>query len=461
MGQRRRSNGSSRYSALRGYSSTFWGLGELRSDIWGGVTIESPYNTNVIEQDISVSKVPYKNWGDFYSLIHKLNDFIKNVPAIDFKNKKAKSHIMGEAYGIRALIYYTMLKTWGKVPISTEPLTDVNPAELSKARSPEAEVMKLIKADISKSLEYFGTDNGFWKGKRFYWSRLATLTLKGDVYIWSAKHLGAGNSDLPAAKAALLEVKNSGSFELLENFADVFSYDNKNNAEIIFALNYEIDQASNFYYLFTGRGAEIHPMFDQAGNSLSDLAVNGANRYGVTDKILVVTDDVNDSRRDATLMRMYKDNVGYPTYNKEAYTGSVLRKFFGIVEGGSRKMVDDVPVFRYSDALLLLAEAKNNMGEDPSDEVNMVRARAYGANFTDNIKFVSTNKLENTKAILNERLKEFIGEGKRWWDLRRAGNEFVFENNEYLSAGDEKKLLLPITLDMIGRNPKLKQTEGY
>ncbi len=449
------------YSALRDYSGTLWGLGELRSDIWGGVTIESPYYVNVIEQDISVSKVPYANWGGFYSIIHKLNDFIKNVPNVEFKNKADQNHIMGEAHGIRAFIYYTMLKTWGKVPISTEPLTDVNPAELSKARSPEAEVMKLIKSDIAKSLEYFGTDNSFWTGKRFFWSQSTTLTLKGDVYIWSAKHFGGGNNDLSEAKTALTKVKNNANFSLLDDYAKVFAYNNKNNAEIIFALNFEIDQASNFYYLFTGRGAEIHPMFDQAGNSLKDLVVNGANRFGVTEKILLATDDVNDSRRDATLLRMYKDGNAYPTYNKDAYTGSVLRKFFGIVESGSRKMVDDLPIYRYSDALLLLAEAKNNLGEDPSEEINMVRARAYGENFTDELKYVNADKVSNTKAILNERLKEFIGEGKRWWDLRRAGKEFVFENNKYLNSGDEYKLLLPITLDMIGRNPKLEQTSGY
>jgi hypothetical protein len=69
--------------------------------------------------------------------------------------------------------------------------------------------------------------------------------------------------------------------------------------------------------------------------------------------------------------------------------------------------------------------------------------------------------MDNANAILDERYKEFIGEGKRWWDLRRAGNSFVFDNVSFLSPGDEFKLLLPITTDMIGRNPLLDQTPGY
>lgn len=75
--------------------------------------------------------------------------------------------------------------------------------------------------------------------------------------------------------------------------------------------------------------------------------------------------------------------------------------------------------------------------------------------------YVNGSMADNANAILNERYKEFIGEGKRWWDLRRAGNSFVFDNVDYLSPGDEFKLILPITNDMIGRNPLLKQTKDY
>lgn len=449
------------YEALRSYAGTIWGLGELRSDIWGGVTIESPYNIYIIEQDISISKVPYSNWAGFYSLIHKLNDFIQNVPDIDFRNDTEKNHLIAEAYGIRAYIYFTMLKTWGKVPISTQAQVAINPAQLSLSRSTEVEVMDLIKSDINKSIEYFNNDESFWKAKRFYWSQLATLTLKGEVYIWSGKHLGGGANDYTQAKSALSKVISNSNVKLLDNYADIFAYNNKNNQELIFSINYEIDQATNFYGSFTGRGAEIHPMFDENGNSLNDLVVNGANRYGVTEKILLILDDINDSRRNATLLRMYKDNKIYTNYNKNAYTGSILKKFFGMVDAGSRKMVDDIPIFRIADAILLLAEAKNNLGEDPSAEINLVRKRAYGDKFTAALNYVNSNKDDNTNAILNERLKEFVGEGKRWWDLRRAGNKFVFANNEYLKAGDEYKLLLPISLDMIGRNPALKQTKGY
>ena len=119
-------------------------------------------------------------------------------------------------------------------------------------------------------------------------------------------------------------------------------------------------------------------------------------------------------------------------------------------------------MYRYADVILLLAETKNLLGEDPSGEINQIRERAYGENYMPLIhSYTNGSQTENANAILDERYKEFIGEGKRWWDLRRAGDSFVFDNVSFLNPGDEFKLVLPITTDMIGRNPLLEQTPGY
>jgi hypothetical protein len=450
------------HARFRSYAYTLWQLGEVRSDIWGGKTVESPADETLIQQTISATQVPFTNWANFYGFIHNLNDFIYNVPNITFNDENEKNYMLGQAYGIRAYIYYTMLKTWGKVPITIEPLLNIDPSNTGKARSSESDVMAQIKDDIEQSLSHFGDDYSFQNNKRIYWSKAATLTLKGDVYIWSGTHLGGGSADYTAAKQALLDLQQNADVGLLDNYADIFKASNKNNKEIIFAFNYEQDQATNFYSLFTGRGTEINPLFDEEGNSMSTYITNGANRYGPTDHTLTVLDDTLDSRRNATFMRLYNDGSGYPTYNADHYVTSILTKFSGIIESGQRIEVDDVPVYRYADALLLLAEAKNLLGEDPSEQINQIRKRAYGSNYDPAVNaYQNGTKDQNIAAILNERLKEFIGEGKRWWDLRRAGDSWVINNNDYLAAGQEYKLVLPITTDMIGRNPQLEQTAGY
>src|SRR5699024_10470860 len=67
------------YATFRSYNYTLWGMGELRSDIWGGPTVEPPFNIDLINQNISATLVPYSNWANFYGLMHRINDFLSNI----------------------------------------------------------------------------------------------------------------------------------------------------------------------------------------------------------------------------------------------------------------------------------------------------------------------------------------------------------------------------------------------
>jgi len=452
------------YANLRSSTGTLWLLGEMRSDIWGGRTYESPANEELIESNITISTAPFEGWAGLYTNIHRINDFLANVPNVDFLNEEDKSHLIGQAYGLRALYYYTLLKTWGDVPIILEPIATIDPVGLSRARSPQSEVMTQIKSDITASLAAFGSDNSFFEGRKIFWSKAASLALKGDVYIWSGNLLGGGNADFTEAKTALQQIESFG-ISLTPSIPGLWGVDNENNDEFIFAIQYAQDEAENIYNSLTGRSTEINPQFDAMGNSMSSFVIAGANRYGQSEKTILLLDDNDDSRKDETFIRLYTDNnggTGYPTYNEPKYFGSIFNKFLGVVKGSERIFENDVPIYRYADVVLLLAEAKNLLGEDPSVEINQIRQRAYAANYVPATHaYVNGSKTANANAILNERYKEFIGEGKRWWDLRRAGNSFVIDNVSFLNPGEEFKLLLPITNDMIGRNPLLVQTAGY
>ena len=452
------------FANLRSSAGNLWLLGEMRSDIWGGRTYESPSNESLIESNITVATAPFGGWAGLYTRIHRVNDFIINVPNITFNDASEKKHLLGQAYGLRALYYYTLLKTWGDVPIILEPFTDVDPANLSRIRSPKNEVMALVKSDLEASLTSFGSDGSYWESSKVFWSKAATLTLKGEVFIWSGNLLGGGAADFTVAKTALQQVATLG-VSLESSISNLWGVSNENNSEFIFAIQYKQDEASNFYNGLTGRSTEINPQFNNAGESMSDFIIAGANRYGQSEKTILLLDDSDDARGAATFIKLYTDNnggAGYPTYSEPTYFGSIFKKFLGQVNGSERIFENDVPLYRYADVVLLLAEAKNLLGEDPSSEINQIRARAYGANYvTTTHGYVNSSPADNTNAILDERYKEFIGEGKRWWDLRRAGDSFVINNTPFLSPGDEYKLVLPITIGMIGRNPLLDQTTGY
>ena len=450
------------YSNFRSENFDFWALGELRSDLWGGDTYESAANTSVIESNINATSVPFGDWAGFYTRIHRLNDFITNMPAIAFSNEEDQAHMLGQAYGMRAYFYYTMLRTWGDVPISTEPQTTIDPANISRVRSPASEVMTLVKSDIEASLSAFGSDGSFWNGKKIYWSKAATLALKGDAFLWSGNVMGGGSSDFTTAKSSLEQIGALG-IELQGTFADAFADE---NSEFIFSFDYEEDQSTNFYSSMTGRGTEVHPRFDQLGNAMAGFTINGSNRYGPSEKTLLALDDPLDSRGDATFLKLYFDDnagAGYATYNAAQYFGAVNQKFIGsVTSGGSRIATNDIPLYRYADVMLMIAEAKNLLGEDPSGEINQIRLRAYGANYDATIHaYTNGTQTGNTEAILDERFKEFATEGKRWWDLRRAGDSYVYDNVSFISSSESHLLLLPISIDMIGRNPLLQQTSGY
>jgi len=447
------------YSNLRSQAGDFWSFGELRSDLWGGYTLETPSNLGFIESDFSANSAPYGGWAGFYIYIHRINDFIVNVPNIAFINEAEKAHLMGQAHAIRAFYYFHLAKTWGDVPVILEPMADFDPEGLSTPRVAVTEVLDIVKSDIEASLTYFGSDEDLYKGKNIYWSKAASQMLKAEVHLWTGKLYGGGAADYTTAKNTLEAIQG---FILEDSFDGMFS--DENNDEFIFAFDYKEDQASNIFNSFTGRGTEVHPLYDGAGNSMSTFVTNGASRYGPTEKLLLITDDILDTRRDATFTRMYSDDnaeAGYPTYDPATYQASLLNKFMGHVNGGGSRIMDNnVPMYRYADAILLQAEAMNNLGEDPSGMINLIRERAYGENYDVAVHgYVNASQTENTNAILEERMKEFVGEGKRWYDLRRAGDQFVFDNVEYISEG--YKLLLPITSDMIGRNPLLEQTAGY
>ncbi len=452
------------YANLRSSAGNLWLLGEMRSDIWGGRTYESASNTGLIESNISEATAPFNGWADLYSRIHRINDFLLNAPNVQFVNVDEQNHLLAQAYGLRALYYYTLLKTWGDVPIILEPVGTIDPANLSEPRSSQAEVMSLIKSDLETSLSTFGSDDSFWTGNKNFWSKAATLALKGDVYIWSGSLLGGGSSDFSTAKTALEQISSLG-ISLESSISDLWGIGSEGNDEFIFSMQYAQDEASNFYNSLTGRSTEINPQFDAQGASMSDFIIAGANRYGQSEKTILLLDDNNDSRKEATFIRLYIDDnggAGYPNYTEPAYFGSIFKKFLGRVIGSERIFENDIPVYRYADVLLLLAEAKNLLGEDPSSEVNLIRERAYGENYNvDTNGYSNGSQVDNANAILDERYKEFIGEGKRWWDLRRAGSQYVIDNITFLNSGDEFKLLLPITTDMIGRNPGLEQTPGY
>jgi starch-binding outer membrane protein, SusD/RagB family len=452
------------YNAFRSYHYQLLELGEVRSEIWaGGLTRETP-NADFLSlstQDFNSTTIPIKNWGNFYSLIDKINTVIQILPQTKLYEKN-RNKMMGEMYGLRAYVYYTLLMSWGGVPLTLTPVTKVSSLdELYRGRATENEVMNQIKNDLDKSIELFNNDATF-SSKRIYWNLAASLVLKGDVYIWSGTNLGGGATDFTIARQVLEQVKSLPGLALQSNYSDIFNPTKKvNNSEIIFSINFEKNQATQaaFNDFRINSTTSSTTYFDATGSTKVSTVypyLGGANRIGIAQDVATkLLSNTADKRISATFRPLYLKS-GSTT----SFAGTLLIKFVGREDAGTQLYDNDYPIYRYAEVLLLLAEAKTKLGLDPSAEINMIRQRAYGNGFA---LYMNASPDENMRAILEEELREFIGESKRWFALRRAGDKWVYQyiNPQYLNQGVAYKLLLPVNIEMLNLDPKLVQNPGY
>jgi hypothetical protein len=152
--------------------------------------------------------------------------------------------------------------------------------------------------------------------------------------------------------------------------------------------------------------------------------------------------------------------------------GCMMTKMQGTLNStGNHIYISDIMLYRYSDVLLMMAECENGLGNPCASYINEVRARAYGDNFAGN-EYVEGTYAENELAILQERDKEFVGEGKRWYDVLRMhdanGQSLVFSGSAnysgetgVLPTAEAYKVLWPLDKSSMNVNPLLEQTPGY
>lgn len=391
------------------------------------------------------------NWQSCYTLVNSANLIIKYVPTIEFASEERKRRILAEAYTMRAYTYFVMTRTWGDLPLRTVP-TESTDAEFTQIeRTSMEEVFNLIKTDLDQALELY-PDNTIPNG-RFQWSRPAANALKGEVYLWTGKVLNGGNSDFNTALSALNEI-GGNNISLLDDFEAIFDFNNKGNQEILMAVRFdEFEGGNNYFRDMYIIGSAIPTNIDEETRAKIGAIGGGSNNIVVPTNYLRSLYSEDDQRREATFYEIYtNDDQG----NQDYYT-SIVTKGAGVVIGGSRQFKDDVVLYRYGDVLLMIAEAKNALGQDPEEEINQIRERAYGDLF-ENYVFSSGTQVENDEAILEERLRELAFEGKRWWDLIRFGKAL-----EYLPTleNQEHMLLWPISNAILSLENKVTQNPGY
>ncbi len=475
------------HNQFRSNSFNYWLLGEAR----GGTMV--PGGTSSLEQNIQYSDIKIQNftaekpnnssWFDFYGKIFNINNAIKNIEEADYLSAANKSYYLGQMYGLRAWYYFWLYRTYGGVPIKTgTEILDKTPTsgkELFTARSTPKATLDFIKSDINKSESHFTDSNKVNNFDRVHWSYYATLMLKAEIYLWSAKvttgDQAPESTDLATAKAALDRVATSGKFSLMPNYADVFAHNKKQNNEIIFAMANLENESGTPFSSFMYYPPNFNNKFDENGVAFDNndpLKIQGGFLFNEYKFELFQAFDATDTRREKTFLSFYGNAA------KTQGRGIALIKYIGFINSANtRVFADDIPVYRYADVLLMYAEIANKEGNDPSTYINQVRQRAYGSNYSSAVAYTNGTFADNELAILKERDKEFVAESKRWFDVRRlqdaSGKPLAFSRaasygqvagvvepilNE---ATEAHKLLWPINVDIMSRDETVTQTPGY
>ena len=456
----------------------FLRLGEMRGGAFSNVDVQntSLNELQIIEQRLEENSSGVSNWAGFYNPILQLNLFIQKVNEVGFLADGKKSYLLGQAHAMRAYYYFQLLRTYGGVPLWLEPEVlngNTDAVNLRKARATEEEVLAAIKNDVNRSIEFF---KGATTTDKTQWSPDAARMLKGEVYLWSAKVYNT-TADLAEAKAALNAITG---YSLLPNFANVISQ--KGNNEIIFTIRFRVGEAEMggvaafTYSTFNFNGLHYKDSMASAGvgNFLVDpLKLAEVNSQQVIQRYrykfeLFQSYHIADTRRNATFYDYYKVNTGVTPY-AVTVRNTALVKFLGVIDANKRYFTDDWPVYREADRLLMLAEIANAEGADPAPYIKLIRDRAFGGAGKDPSPFVSAGKDANELAIFSERSKEFVFEGKRWYDLRRMkyGNEplvFISPNHPYgvlNKATEAHEVLWPIPPAIWTNDPLVNQTPGY
>ncbi|MCA5003865.1 RagB/SusD family nutrient uptake outer membrane protein [Sphingobacterium bovistauri] len=422
--------------------------------VWG----EARGNTLSLGGFISADLIMFKNltllpsnglvkWSSFYEIINYSNMVIKYAPDVVDRdpsfNVAVMQSFLSEAYYLRAFSYFYLVRNFGEVPLLTEPyMNDSQNYELAK--STQQEVYAQIISDLNMASQ---NSKDIWptvwetKGRS---TTNAIQALLADVYLWTENYdqaIIACNKVLESGRVGLIQGMVNGK----NHWFTMFNPGNSN--ESIFEVQFDVtkNQTNNFLSIF--------------GNSNNWII----SPYGV---------------------QLFQENQEDIRGAGSSYSNSDLKlwKYIG-AEGGTtvaRPQSDqNWIIYRVADVYLMKAEALIMKGTSsyPAalELITEVRTRAQISRPLS----TSESQIDMLDILLKERAREFLGEGKRWYDLLRVAKRNSYEHKEYLinevllgtSGGsapvirsilmNENAHYLPIHQDEIKYNRLLVQNPYY
>lgn len=340
-------------------------------------------------QPQAIEDLSTTTWREYYAVIATLNALIERAALIE--DSPAIRRIQGEAYTLKAYCYFQLLRFYGPGPenpdadaiVLKEKLAMANLRRSSVSRTVE-EIETLLRQALPL-LEHDGESTD-WLGED------AARILLAKTLLYSGRYTEAA-----AEAKSVLDARGYDAF-----IPDAYRslWEGQTCPERIFALNYPT--AAQGYYLGI--------VYDTTGGD-----------YFIINPQVAATFAGADCRTDAAIL-----TVTFPSLGKQDCFGkyNAMRK--------KQREITLINKLRLSDALFAYAEASSLAGSetDALTALNLYLARR-GADALPQ----SLSAKELLEAILQEKHKEFIGEGERFFDLKFYRNSalgsFRIKPNDY------------------------------
>lgn len=385
-------------------------------------------------------------WVDLYKGIRQVNMAIAYIDLVqNFPSQEVRDRSLGEAYFIRAFLYFELVKRWGGVPLFDRPL-ELGVDNLDIPRSSYDDCIAFIVSDCDQAAQLVARENEEAETGRATVG--AALALKSRTLLYAARPLNNPTNDVKkweAAAAAAWDVINLNQYALDPDYVNLFFRPDL-GSEIIMnrprpKMNFEQGHTnnSNFWVRF------IVPQGYKGwmGTAVTHTFVNlfeDVNGYPVSHSASVYNPQDPYSNRDPRLKKtvLYNDRFWYDR-KTEFFAGGLdygasivnplgysIAKFWPEAhqryKGTSSYM--NYIFFRYAEILLNYAEAVNEVygpdGRHPGASLTAREATTQVRQRVGHVPIpvdISSDQMTMRERIRNERAIELCFEEQRWYDV--------------------------------------------
>ncbi|GAB4044106.1 RagB/SusD family nutrient uptake outer membrane protein [Spirosoma jeollabukense] len=463
------------YAPLLDLMNNDFYLSEMRSDNTFYQSVLSNRGTAfVFRENISDFKDGATNsytaaeWQYLYQIISRANLAIGRLKTASGLSAASLSSYDGQCKFLRAFAYFKLVRLFGGVPLFIDEVKDANGAFLPRATPNQ--VYQQIIADANDAVRELNAPAKFPQTGEA--TKGAATVLLADVLVTLQRW---------AEAETLLATLPGMGYGLNADYASVFLPTNKNSKESLFEVQY-LDGTTTgttpntLSFNFLPRSTNTTLLTGVAINNSGAGGVNTPtsdliSAYESTDKRLDASIGITEGTYNASNLFTYsavKSLVGYTASATGRVAVPYIKKYLHAPLSALTGSADNFPIYRYAEALLLLAEAQNEQGKSPLVALNAVRSRAGLPNAQ------AADQATMRQVILHERRVELAFENKRWYDLVRSGTAVATLNAfgakikaqaNYLPTDGRIvtpfRLLFPIPAAEVGLNPLLTQNPSY